>query len=72
MMVFDFAISECYKYVKIQNHKDIDEDMPEALEIEWHEFLEQFYKTVHIGHHFKLPDKSIHPSQGTTRFGRKK
>uniref|UniRef100_A0AAR5PL66 Tubulin glycylase 3A-like n=1 Tax=Dendroctonus ponderosae TaxID=77166 RepID=A0AAR5PL66_DENPD len=61
MKIFDFAIAECYKFIKKEKHQDIDEEIREALEIEWHEFLDQYYKTVHVGNHFKLMDKTIHP-----------
>ncbi|CAG9767548.1 unnamed protein product [Ceutorhynchus assimilis] len=57
MKTFDFAIAECYKFIKKHKHQDIDEVIRDALEVEWKEFLEQFHKAVHVGHHFKLSDK---------------
>ncbi|KAF7274999.1 hypothetical protein GWI33_012283 [Rhynchophorus ferrugineus] len=54
---FYFAITECYKFIKRLKHQDIDEDIKEAMEVEWNEFLQQFYKTVHVGNHFKLDAK---------------
>ncbi|KAL1490488.1 hypothetical protein ABEB36_013173 [Hypothenemus hampei] len=71
MKVFDFAVSECYKFIKIVKHKDIDEEIRDALEVEWNNFLCQFYKTVHIGNHFKLSDKNVDPSQEAEEMVRK-
>lgn len=51
--VFEFAVNECCKLIKRGNHEDIDEDISEASEYEWNQFLEYFYKTVHFGNHFK-------------------
>ncbi|XP_018580241.1 tubulin glycylase 3A-like, partial [Anoplophora glabripennis] len=51
--VFDFAINECYKFIKKAQHEDIDNEIEEALDYEWTEFLNYFYKTVHIGNHFR-------------------
>ncbi|XP_074031077.1 tubulin glycylase 3A isoform X4 [Leptinotarsa decemlineata] len=54
LTVFDFAINECYKFIKKKNHEDIDHDINEAMSREWNDFLEHYYRTVHIGNHFKL------------------
>lgn len=62
LTVFDFAINECYKHIKRNQHKDIDGEIVEAPESEWNSFLEDFYKIVHFGQHFKQ-DASI--SDGT-------
>ncbi|KAJ8920802.1 hypothetical protein NQ315_004943, partial [Exocentrus adspersus] len=51
--VFDFAVNECYKFIKKAQHDDIDNEIKEALDHEWNEFLQYFYKTVHIGNHFR-------------------
>ncbi|CAH1991743.1 unnamed protein product [Acanthoscelides obtectus] len=51
--IFDFAVMECYKFIKKSRHEDIDFDIEEALSHEWSEFLEHFYKLVHVGNHFK-------------------
>lgn len=32
---------------------DIDNEIRESTQFEWNEFLESFYKIVHVGHHFK-------------------
>ncbi|CAH1183139.1 unnamed protein product [Phaedon cochleariae] len=56
LRVFDFAINECYKFIKKAKHEDIDQEIQEALSHEWNDFLEYFYKTVHTGNHFKQVD----------------
>ncbi|XP_030761414.1 tubulin glycylase 3A-like [Sitophilus oryzae] len=71
MSYFDFALTECYKYVKREKHQDIDEDIREALENEWHEFLKQFYKAVHVGNHFKLPDDELNAAEVVKTMVRK-
>lgn len=35
---------------------DIDQEIKDALSHEWNEFLEYFYKIVHVGNLFKLED----------------
>ena len=64
MKSFDFAITECYKYLKQEKHQDIDEEIVEALEQDWNEFLDHYYKIVHVGNHFKLKNKIEYPSEG--------
>ncbi|CAG9826383.1 unnamed protein product [Diabrotica balteata] len=51
--ILDFAVNECYKFIKKSVHEDIDHEIKEAVSLEWNEFLEYFYKIVHIGNHFK-------------------
>lgn len=53
MRWFHFAVAECFKYVKKYKHFDIDEEIVDAMEVEWNEFREQYYKVVHVGNHFK-------------------
>ncbi|KAG5877281.1 hypothetical protein JTB14_021416 [Gonioctena quinquepunctata] len=53
LSVFDFAINECYKLIKRAKHEDIDIDIEEAVSKEWSDFLEYYYRTVHVGNHFK-------------------
>ncbi|XP_056645474.1 tubulin glycylase 3B-like [Diorhabda sublineata] len=50
---FDFAINECYKFIKKAVHQDIDHEIMEAPSQDWNEFLDYFYKIVHVGNHFK-------------------
>ncbi|CAH1104570.1 unnamed protein product [Psylliodes chrysocephalus] len=56
LRMFDFAINECYKFLKRARHEDIDQEIKDALSHEWNEFLEYFYKIVHVGNLFKLED----------------
>lgn len=64
MRSFDFAVAECYKYIKKEKHQDIDEEIRDALEVEWNEFLNHFNKIIHMDNHFKLPDKNINAHHG--------
>ncbi|KAJ8954422.1 hypothetical protein NQ318_011097, partial [Aromia moschata] len=52
LSVFNFAINECYKFIK-KSRKEAITDYPEVFEQEWNEFLENYYKIVQFGHHFK-------------------
>ncbi|CAH1141105.1 unnamed protein product [Phyllotreta striolata] len=56
LRIFDFAINECYKYLKRARHEDIDQEIKDALSHEWNEYLEYFYKLVHVGNQFKLEE----------------
>ncbi|XP_050309335.1 tubulin monoglycylase TTLL3-like [Anthonomus grandis grandis] len=71
MKAFHFAVAECYKFIKQQTHQDIDEEIRDAMEVEWNEFLDQFYKIVHVGNHFKLADKDLDCLQETKDMVRK-
>nr|CAI5856602.1 unnamed protein product [Callosobruchus analis] len=51
--IFDFAVTECYKFIKRSKHEDIDVEIEDSLSHDWSEFLEYFYKLVHVGNHFK-------------------
>ncbi|XP_018320481.1 tubulin glycylase 3D-like [Agrilus planipennis] len=53
LTMFDFALVECKRYIKISKHKDIDMRFSEASDFEWHEFFEHFYALIHLGEHFK-------------------
>ncbi|KAK4879115.1 hypothetical protein RN001_007261 [Aquatica leii] len=50
---FQFAIEEIKKMVRKCNHEDIDYEIEEAETHEWNNFLENFYRIVHIGLKFK-------------------
>lgn len=54
---FHFVIDECMKQIKKAKHEDIDCTIEEAMDHEWNDFLDKYYKIVHIGNHFKQ-DKS--------------
>lgn len=51
--IFHFAVNECTKFIQKCKHEDIDNNLEEALDFQWNEFLEYYYKIVHIGNHFK-------------------
>ncbi|XP_019868067.1 tubulin glycylase 3B isoform X2 [Aethina tumida] len=51
--MFDFAVAECYKFIKRKKHHDIDYPIVEATEGQWKVFLEAFSKIVYIGNHFR-------------------
>lgn len=53
MSCFHFALNECAKFIKKCTHEDIDNPVDEAEDYEWNEFLENYYKIVHIGNHFQ-------------------
>ncbi|KAL3280887.1 hypothetical protein HHI36_004114 [Cryptolaemus montrouzieri] len=50
---FQFAANECYKMVIEATNQDIDQPLKEATDNEWKQFLEYYYKILHIGNHFK-------------------
>ncbi|XP_045472076.1 tubulin glycylase 3B-like isoform X2 [Harmonia axyridis] len=50
---FQFACNECYKLVIEANNQDIDQPIKDAMDHEWSQFLEYYYKILHIGNHFK-------------------
>lgn len=50
---FNFALEECVKVIKKAKHEDIDHEIESALDFQWNQFLDQYYKLVHIGNHFK-------------------
>ncbi|XP_060517440.1 tubulin glycylase 3A-like [Cylas formicarius] len=59
METFEFAVTECYKRVKRFKHQDIDQEVAEAAEREWHDFLVHFSKVVHVGNHFRIPNGDV-------------
>lgn len=50
---FHFAIEECVKVIKKAKHEDIDCDIESAMDFQWNQFLDHYYKLVHIGNHFR-------------------
>lgn len=50
---FHFAMEECSKQIKKAKHEDIDYEIEEAEDYEWNDFLDKYYKIVHLGNHFK-------------------
>ncbi|KAK9888858.1 hypothetical protein WA026_001079 [Henosepilachna vigintioctopunctata] len=52
--VFQFAVNECCKLIIEANNEDIDQPLKQASDHEWNQFLEYYYKILHIGNHFKL------------------
>lgn len=50
---FQFAIEECVKVIKKAKHEDIDCEIEPAMDFLWNQFLDHYYKLVHIGNHFK-------------------
>lgn len=50
---FQFAVEECVKVIKKAKHEDIDCEIEEAMDYQWNQFLDYYYKLVHIGNHFK-------------------
>lgn len=50
---FQFAANECYKLSISARNEDLDQPVREATEREWTQFLQYFYKVLHIGNHFK-------------------
>lgn len=46
-------MKEVQKCLQRCKHDDIDFEIEEAMDFQWNAFLEQFYKVVHMKHHFK-------------------
>nr|XP_022901851.1 tubulin glycylase 3A-like isoform X1 [Onthophagus taurus] len=59
---FHFAINECERHVQKIKHDDIDDEIPEPNECEWNGFLENYYRCVHIGNHFKKGEEETEQS----------
>lgn len=53
LSTFDFAVQECVKVIKKAKHEDIDCEIEQAMDFQWNQFLDHYYKLVHIGNHFK-------------------
>lgn len=53
LATFDFALNECLKVIKKAKHEDIDYEIEQAMDFQWNQFLDHYYKLVHIGGHFK-------------------
>lgn len=51
--MFHFAITECTKFLRKKQHQDIDIKIEDTTDLEWNQFLDHYYKAVHIGSHFK-------------------
>lgn len=49
---FQFAIRGVTRYIREYLHEDIDTTLQEPEEYQWNDFLEHYYKLVHIGNHF--------------------
>lgn len=54
--IFHFAMTECTKFLRKKQHQDIDIKIEESTDLEWNQFLDHYYKAVHIGSHFKTND----------------
>lgn len=54
--IFHFAITECTKFLRRKQHQDIDQTIEESTDLEWNQFLDHYYKAVHIGSHFRTND----------------
>lgn len=53
---FHFAMTECTKLYRMSNHEDIDSPIDDAPDFEWNQFLDHYYKAIHVGCHFKTND----------------
>lgn len=52
LSIFQFALKECYKFIKRNKHLDIDQAIGEDTDKRWNIFLENFYRVAHGGEHF--------------------
>lgn len=63
---FHFALEECEKIIRRAKHEDIDSEIEDATDHQWNFFLDNYYKLVHVGNHFKK-----HPSLNETKMVQK-
>lgn len=55
--VYNFATIQCHNFIKMKEHKDIDEVIPQAKDYEWEVFLEKYYRIVHNENCFKANER---------------
>ncbi|KAF2879228.1 hypothetical protein ILUMI_26942 [Ignelater luminosus] len=55
--IYHFAVAELSKIIRKCRHEDIDFEIEDAMDYEWNEFLEFYYKLVHVGNRFKSESK---------------